>query len=79
MTGVQTCALPIYWFQVKVGDRIYRTRYGNYFDNVAPGEWVAFGSADGFTWVGRNNNNAARTADLKVGDTITFRAYDPVR
>jgi pimeloyl-ACP methyl ester carboxylesterase len=64
------------WFQVKVGDRTFRTRYGSYFDSVATGEWVAFGSADGFTWIGRNNGNAAQTASLKVGDTITFRQND---
>jgi pimeloyl-ACP methyl ester carboxylesterase len=67
------------WFQLKFGDRVFRTRYGNYFDNVATGEWVAFGSADGFTWVGRNNANAAALAGLKAGDTITFRAYEATR
>jgi pimeloyl-ACP methyl ester carboxylesterase len=67
------------WFQLKFGDRIYRTRYGNYFDNVATGEWVAFGSADGFTWVGRNNANAAALAGVKAGDTVTIRAYESSR
>lgn len=63
------------WFEVKVGDRTFRTRYGTYFDSVATGEWVVFGSADGFTWFGRNNGNAAQIAGLKVGDTVSFRAY----
>ncbi len=69
----------MHWFQVKVGNRTFRTRYGSYFDSVATGEWVAFGSADGFTWIGRNNGNAAQTAALKVGDTVTFRANDAER
>jgi S-adenosylmethionine hydrolase len=64
------------WFEIKVGDRTFRTRYGNYFDSVATGEWVVFGSADGFTWLGRNNGNAAQVAGLKVGDTVSFRAYN---
>ena len=67
------------WFQVKVGDRTFRTRYGTYFDSVATGEWVVFGSADGFTWFGRNNGNAAQLTGLKVGDTVSFRAYDDPR
>lgn len=67
------------WFQVKVGNRTFRTRYGSYFDSVTTGEWVAFGSADGFTWIGRNNGNAAQTAALKIGDTVTFRANDAER
>jgi pimeloyl-ACP methyl ester carboxylesterase len=67
------------WFEVKIGTQAWRTRYGNYFDNVATGEWVAFGSADGFTWLGRNNANAAQTAGVKAGDTITFRAYEAAR
>lgn len=67
------------WFEVQVGNRTFRTRYGNYFDSVAVGEWVAFGSADGFTWIGRNNGSAAATAGLKVGDTVSFRAYEAPR
>jgi dienelactone hydrolase len=66
----------LHWFQFKVGERTYRTRYGSSFDSVERGEWVAFGSADGFTWVARNLGNAATATGLKVGDTVTFRAND---
>lgn len=67
---------PMTWFQLEVGDKTYRIRYGRDFDSVKRGEWVAFPNADGFTWLARNFADAAATASLKLGDAVTLRRYD---
>ncbi|HWA10642.1 MAG TPA: SAM hydroxide adenosyltransferase [Opitutaceae bacterium] len=67
---------PMTWFQLKVGEKSFRVRYGRDFDSVKRGEWVAFPDADGFTWLARNLGNAAATADVKAGDPMTLRRYD---
>jgi hypothetical protein len=64
------------WFQLKVGDKTYRVRYGRDFTDVKRGEWVAFPNADGYTWLARNYANAATSADLKLGDTVTVRGFE---
>ncbi len=69
---------PMVWFQLKVGAKTYRVRYGRDFDSVKRGEWVAFPNADGFTWLVRNLGDAAVTAGLKLGDSVTLRRYDDV-
>jgi S-adenosylmethionine hydrolase len=67
---------PMTWFQFKAGDQTYRVRYAKDFDSVKRGEWVAFTNADGFTWVARYYANAAATAGLHAGDTVTLQPYD---
>ena len=65
------------WFQLHVGDSVFRTRYGSDFSSVERGQWVMFPNADGFVWLSRNWANAAETADLNVGDEIQIRRYSP--
>ena len=67
---------PMVWFQLKAGAKTYRVRYGRDFDSVKRGEWVAFANADGFTWLARNFGDAAATAGLKLGDSVTLHRYD---
>jgi pimeloyl-ACP methyl ester carboxylesterase len=67
---------PMTWFQLKVGAKTYRVRYGRDFDSVKRGEWVAFPNADGLTWLARNFGNASATAVLNLGDPVTLRRYD---
>jgi hypothetical protein len=67
---------PWSWFQLKVGDKTQRIRYGRDFDSVKRGEWVAFPGAEGFCWIARSYDNAAATLDLKLGDTVTLRRFD---
>jgi pimeloyl-ACP methyl ester carboxylesterase len=64
------------WFQFQAGGRTYRVRYGRDFDSVKRGEWVAFPDADGLTLLARNFGDAAATAGLHPGDTVTVRRYD---
>ncbi|MGC4073762.1 MAG: SAM-dependent chlorinase/fluorinase [Nibricoccus sp.] len=64
------------WFQTTAHDEIRRVMYGRDFSAVKRGEWVAFPNADGFFWLARNFENAAKTANLQVGDEIHIRAYD---
>ncbi|ATC63854.1 hypothetical protein CMV30_07785 [Nibricoccus aquaticus] len=64
------------WFQITAHDENRRVMYGRDFSAVKRGEWIAFPNADGFFWLARNFENAAKTADLKVGDEIRIRAYD---
>ena len=65
------------WFQLTVRDDApRRVMFGRDFSAVKRGEWVAFPNADGFFWLARNFENAAKTAYLKVGDEIHIRSYD---
>lgn len=70
---------PGAWFQLVVRGQIFRTRYGRDFSSVKRGEWVAFPNADGFFWLARNFGDAAATAKLGVGDTVTIRRYDDAK
>ncbi len=67
---------PGAWFQLIVHGQTFRTRYGRDFSSVKRGEWVAFPNADGRFWLARNYGDAAKTASLAVGDTVTIRRYD---
>lgn len=67
---------PMVWFQLTVGEKTFRVRYGRDFDSVKRGEWVVFPNADGFTWLARNLGDAATAAGLKLGDKVTLRRYD---
>ena len=67
---------PGTWFELTVRDQKFRVRHGTDFTSVKKGEWVVFPNADGFYWLARNYGDAAATATLKLGDTITLRPYD---
>ena len=64
-------------FQLTAHDRDYRVFYGADFNDVPRGDWVAFPNADGFFWLSRNWENAAATAGLKLGDTVSIRRLTP--
>jgi pimeloyl-ACP methyl ester carboxylesterase len=64
------------WFQITAHDENRRVMFGRDFSAVKRGEWVAFPNADGFFWIARNFENAATTANLKIGDEVHVRAYD---
>jgi len=64
------------WFQITAHDENRRVMYGRDFSAVKRGEWIAFPNADGFFWLARNFENAAKTANLQVGDEVHIRAYD---
>ncbi len=66
-------------FTVKIGDQVFRALHGRDFSSVKRGEWVAFPNADGFFWLARNFADAAATAKLAVGDTVTLRRVDEER
>ncbi len=63
-------------FTIRIGDQIFRALHGRDFSSVKRGEWVAFPNADGFFWLARNFADAAATAKLAVGDTVTLRRVD---
>ncbi|MBP7143022.1 MAG: alpha/beta hydrolase [Opitutaceae bacterium] len=63
------------YFQLKVGGNTFRVRYGRDFSSVPNGQWVMFPNADGFFWLARNHQNAARTAALSKGDTLHISRY----
>jgi pimeloyl-ACP methyl ester carboxylesterase len=67
---------PLHFLQLNVRGETYRVRYGTDFNSVRRGEWVIFPNADGFLWLARNYGDAAATAALKVGDSVTLRRYD---
>ncbi|HTB81487.1 MAG TPA: SAM hydroxide adenosyltransferase [Opitutaceae bacterium] len=63
-------------FQLTAHGQDYRVLYGHDFSSAKRGAWVAFPSADGFFLVARNLGDAAGTAHLAVGDTVTLRRYE---
>jgi pimeloyl-ACP methyl ester carboxylesterase len=67
---------PGTWFQLLAHGETFRVRYGRDFSSVKRGEWVAFPNADGFFWLARNYGDAAATAKIAVGETVTIRRYD---
>lgn len=67
---------PGTWFELAVRDQKFRVRYGNDFGSVKRGEWVAFPNADGCLWLARNYADAAASAGLKLGDSVSLRRYD---
>jgi hypothetical protein len=64
------------WFQLTAHGRAYRVRYGRDFDSVKRSEWVAYPNAEGFFLFARSYADAAATAALKVGDSVSIRRYD---
>ena len=64
------------YFQLTAHGQTYRVRLGRDFNSVPRGEWVAFGNADGFYWLARNYGDAAATAKLQLGDTVTIQRYN---
>lgn len=67
------------WFELTVRDQKFRTRYGNDFTSVKRGQWVAFPNADGSLWLARSFADAAVSAGLKLGDTVTIRRFDDTK
>lgn len=65
------------YVQLVAREKTFRVRHGRDFNDVPRGDWVVFPNADGFCWLARNQADAAGTAGLSVGDTITLRRYDP--
>ena len=70
---------PMTWCQLTAHGKTYRTFYGSDFGSVARGEWVVFPNADGFFWLSRNYADAAGTAGLAVGDTITIERLEDAK
>ena len=70
---------PGYWFELTVRDQKFRVRHGNDFTSVKRGEWVVFPNADGCLWLARNYADAAATAALRLGDTVTLRRFDDLK
>ncbi len=63
------------WFQLTVGPATFRVLHGRDFNSVKRSEWVSFPNADGYYWLARNFADAAATARLRVGDTVTLRRF----
>jgi len=66
---------PGTFFRLSVGEQVFRVRYGRDFDSVERGQWVMFPNAEGFFWLARNLENAARTAGLSVGGGVVIERY----
>lgn len=64
------------WIQLTANDLKFRVMHGRDFASVKRTEWVTFVNADGFYWLARNFADAAASAKLKVGDTVTLRRFD---
>ena len=67
------------WFQFTAHGQIFRVLHGRDFTSVKRGEWVAFANSDGFYWLARNFGDAAATAQLQLGDTVSIQLYDEAK
>ncbi len=68
---------PMTFFEFQAAGHAYRTLYGRTYSDVKNEAWVAFPDAEGRTVLSRNFADAAGTARLKVGDTVSLAAYEP--
>ncbi|HEY1765410.1 MAG TPA: SAM hydroxide adenosyltransferase [Opitutaceae bacterium] len=68
---------PMTYFELRANGKGYRTLYGRTFTDAPNFKWVAFPDADGRTVVSQNFANAAGTAGLKVGDTVSVAGFEP--
>jgi hypothetical protein len=68
---------PMTYCTVRAGNAAYRTLYGRTYTDVRDGLWVAFPDADGRTVLSRVLADAAGTANLKVGDTVSVEGVEP--
>ena len=66
-------------FQLVAHEQRFRVVYGRDFSSVKRAEWVAFPNADGFFWLARSYADAASTAKLKPGDTVSIRRINDPR
>ncbi len=66
-------------FQLIAGGQTFRVMYGKDFNSVKRSEWVALVNAEGFFQLARSSADAAATAKLHVGDSISIRRYDEPR
>jgi pimeloyl-ACP methyl ester carboxylesterase len=65
------------FLEVRAGGGSYRTLYGRTYTDVKNGDWVAFPDADGRTVLARSYADAAGTAGLKVGDSVSIAGLEP--
>lgn len=65
------------YVEMRAGERTIRVAMGRDFDSVKRGDWVAFPDANGTICLARHGGDAAVSASLRAGDSVTFRRYDP--
>lgn len=58
-------------FKVTLGGQTVDVLYGSDFGDVPKGEWVAFIDAEGFVFISKNWDNAAKATGVKAGDSVT--------
>jgi pimeloyl-ACP methyl ester carboxylesterase len=68
---------PMTFCIVHAGSKDYRALYGRTYSDVKEKEWIAFPDADGRTVLSRFFGDAAGTAGLHIGDTVTFVPVEP--
>ncbi len=61
-------------FLVVSGREIRKVLWGKDFNDVPEGDWVAFGTADGWLRIVMNFRNAAKNLGVKSGDKIELRS-----
>ncbi|HMD60895.1 MAG TPA: SAM hydroxide adenosyltransferase, partial [Opitutaceae bacterium] len=66
---------PMTFFELRVRGRAYRALYGRTYSDVKTGQWLAFPDADGRTVLSRVLADAAGTAGLRAGDSVSLAAY----
>jgi pimeloyl-ACP methyl ester carboxylesterase len=67
---------PSTWFRMVVHDKTYRAFYGRDFDSVKRGEWVVVPGAEGNFILARHLGNAADSAKIAPGDTVTIQRFE---
>ncbi|MCC5943037.1 MAG: hypothetical protein JJU37_15945 [Balneolaceae bacterium] len=57
-------------FLVEIDGNLWKVFYGQSYDDVPIGDWVAFPTASNTIMLVRNHRHAVRTAGISLGDTI---------
>ena len=59
-------------FKLTLGGQTVDVLYGSDFGDVPKGEWVAFIDAEGFVFISKNWDNAAKATGVKPGEPVTI-------
>jgi S-adenosylmethionine hydrolase len=57
-------------FLVEINGKLWKVFYGQSYDDVPIGDWVAFPTASDTIMLVRNHRHAVNTAGIRLGDTI---------
>lgn len=61
-------------FTLRIGEKDHAMLYGQRYEDVPAGDWVAMAKDGGLIWIARNGASAAESATAKVGTVVRVPA-----